>query len=45
MCIDLDAPSDAENADCLNDAVSCYVQYGEYGVANLIKEIRAQYSA
>lgn len=43
MCIDLDAPSDAENADCLDHAISCYVQYGEYGIANLLKEIRAQY--
>lgn len=43
MRIDIDAPSDAENADCLNDAISCYVQYGEYSIQNLLKEIRAQY--
>lgn len=44
MCLDLDAPSKAENADCLEDAVSCYVQYGEFGCKNLIAEIRQQYT-
>lgn len=44
MCIDLDAASGAENADNLNDAVSCYVQYGEYGCKNLLSEIRKQYT-
>ena len=44
MCIDLDAPSEAENADCLLDAVSCYIQYGEFGCKNLLAEIRAQYT-
>ena len=44
MCIDLDAPSKAENADCLNDAVSCYVQYGEYGCKNLLSEVKEQYT-
>lgn len=43
MCLDLDAPTDAENADNLDDAVSCYIQYGEYSIAGLIKEIKAQY--
>lgn len=44
MCIDIDAPSKAENADCLNEAVSCYVQYGEYGCKNLLSEIRVLYT-
>ena len=43
MCIDLDVPSCAENADTLCDAVSCYIHYGEFGLKNLLKEIRAQY--
>ena len=44
MCIDLDVPSDAENADTLEEAVSCYVHYGEFGLKGLMKEIREQYS-
>lgn len=44
MCIDLDTPSKAENADCLLDAVSCYAQYGEYGCKKLLAEIRTQYT-
>lgn len=43
MCIDLEAESKAENADLLVDAISCYVQYGEYGCKNLLSEIREQY--
>lgn len=43
MCIDLDVPSRAENADNLRDAVSCYIHYGEYGPKNLLREIREQY--
>ena len=44
MCIDLDAHSDAENADTLEDAINCYVQYGEYNLSDLVKEIRQQYT-
>lgn len=33
--------TDAENADNLRDAISCYVQYGEYSIDGLMKEIRA----
>lgn len=43
MCIDLDVPSSAENAENLGDAVSCYIHYGEYSLKSLLKEIRAQY--
>ena len=42
MRIDLDVPSNAENADCLVDAISCYIQYGEFGCKNLILEIQEQ---
>lgn len=44
MCIDLEVHSDAENAGNLEEAVSCYIHYGEFGVANLLKEIRQQYT-
>ena len=43
MCIDLEVESKAENADLLVDAISCYVQYGEFGCKNLMSEIREQY--
>ena len=43
MCIDLDAPSDAENATTLEEAINCYVQYGEYNLTGLLTEIRRQY--
>ena len=43
MCIDLDAPSDAENASTLGEAINCYVQYGEYTLTDLLEEIRQQY--
>ena len=42
MGIDLEVPTRAENADCLNDAISCYIQYGEFGCRNLILEIQKQ---
>lgn len=32
-------PTKAENADNLRDAISCYMQYGEYDVDSLIDEI------
>ena len=44
MCIDLDVHSDAENADTLEEAINCYVQYGEYKLTDLLKEIRQQYT-
>jgi hypothetical protein len=42
MGINLDVPTRAENADCLDDAISCYIQYGEFGCKNLILEIQEQ---
>lgn len=32
-------PSDAENADNLHEAISCYLQYGEYDVDSLWHEL------
>ena len=43
MCIDLDAKTDAENVDNLEQAVNCYVQYGEYTLKGLVDEIMEQY--
>lgn len=43
MCIDLDIHSDTENADTLEKAINCYVQYGEYNLTDLLKEIKQQY--
>lgn len=42
MGIDLDAPTKAENADHLDEAVCCYLHYGEYTLAGLLSEIRTQ---
>lgn len=33
-------PTNAENADNLSEAISCFIQYGEYGIENIMKEIR-----
>lgn len=44
MCIDADnIPSNAENADSLLDAISCFIDYGEYSVAGIMREIKAAY--
>ena len=38
--IDLDEiPSEAENADNLSDAISCYIDYGEFGIENIREEL------
>jgi hypothetical protein len=44
MCIDLEVETNAENADDLEQAVNCYVQYGEYTIKGLLKEIMEQYT-
>lgn len=44
MCIDIDTPSKAENADSLGDAISCYIQYGEFGLKNIMNEVREAYT-
>lgn len=44
MCIDADRiPSEAENADNLADAITCYLQYGEFSLSKLMREIRSAY--
>lgn len=43
LCIDLDTHSKAENADILGDAISCYINYGEFGLTNVMREIRTAY--
>lgn len=41
MKIDLSLPTNAENADSLEEAICCFVQYGEYGLENILREIQA----
>ncbi len=41
--VDLDAPTEAENADNLDEAVACYLSYDEYSLDGLMKEIRENY--
>ena len=43
LCLDLDAPTEAENAETLEEAVACYLNYGEFTLSGLMTEIRAQY--
>ena len=46
LCIDADTvKTEAENADNLLEAISCYIQYGEYSVAGIMKELRAAWRA
>lgn len=40
MGIDLSLPTNAENADNLEDAILCYIQYGEYDLENIMREIQ-----
>lgn len=44
LCIDpSEHPTAAENATTLEEAISCYVQYGEYTRSGLLREIKAAY--
>lgn len=44
MCIDPDEiPSAAENAENLEEAISCFIDYGEYSVSGIMREVRAAY--
>lgn len=44
MCIDADQiSSEAENADNLQQAICCHIDYGEYSVAGIMKEVREAY--
>lgn len=45
MCIDPgEVPTDAENADNLGDAVTCFLSYGEYSVAGIMREVKRAYT-
>ena len=44
MCLDMEFPSSAENAANLGEAVACYLNYDEYSLSGLMKEIKAQYN-
>lgn len=35
----LELPSEAENADNIGDAISCYIHYGEYDLESIWHEI------
>lgn len=41
MKIDLSLPTNAENANNLEEAICCYIQYGEYGIENILREIQS----
>ena len=44
MCIDPDEiPSAAENAENLEEAICCFIDYGEYSVSGIMREVRAAY--
>lgn len=36
-------PTEAENSSNLDDAISCYLQYGEYSLSKIMSEIRSAY--
>lgn len=38
----LELPTDAENADTVEDAICCYIQYGEYNPEDIWKEITSR---
>lgn len=44
LCIDpSEHPTAAENASTLEEAITCYVQYGEYTRSGLLREIKSAY--
>ena len=44
MCIDADRiSSEAENAENLADAITCYLQYGEFSLSKIMREVRSAY--
>ena len=44
MCIDpSEVPTAAENASNLEEAINCYVQYGEYTRSGIMREVRKAY--
>ena len=44
MCIDAESvPTEAENADNLKEAISCYLNYGEYSLSKIMREVMGAY--
>lgn len=44
MCIDADTvPTKAENASDLGEAITCYLDYGEYTLSGIMREVRSAY--
>lgn len=40
--IDMEQPTEAENASNLEEAIACYIDYGEYNVKAIMAEIKEQ---
>lgn len=38
--VNLEGSTEAENAISLDEAITCYIQYNEYDITNIIKEIK-----
>lgn len=38
--VDIEAPSNAENAEDIQGAIGCFIAYGEYNVDAIIEEIK-----
>ena len=44
MCIDPgEIPSAAENAGNLEEAICCFIDYGEYSASGIMREVRTAY--
>lgn len=44
MCIDAERfETGAPNAENLSEAISCFIDYGEYSVAGIMREVRGAY--
>lgn len=44
MCIDAEGiPTKAENASNLYEAITCYLDFGEYTLTGIMREVRAAY--
>lgn len=44
MCIEpSEIPTSAENAENLEEAIACFLEYDEYSVAGIMKEVREAY--
>ena len=40
--VDLCVPTDSDNDDYLEQAINCYIQYGEFSIDELLDEIKQQ---